>query len=536
MILRRPYAFLIKHFKLIHMLLFIGILYVTIKNINLSIFLSNYIRNNQDIPLYENFSSTYAGSLTIFILFLIVLLSGALLYLMKYKKKPFIFYIVNLIVYMITLFLFIYASDFIYNAQFTAPGLRFTKILRDLYFTLIFVHIATLIQSFVRMTGFDIKKFDFQKDVIEFNLSSEDREEFEFELNIDSEDIKAKIRKRLRILKYYYKENKLIFVGLLSIISFLILFFVLDYFISIEKIYKEKESFNTSFYKIQVLDSYKTNKNSRGEVINKDKYYVILKLKYKNNTSNDFNRINVENAKLKVDDFHVEEPKQLVNEYFSEFGEAYYSQSIKQGDEKIFTLIYEIDKKYYNNDLKLRYLFTSSFENNELVYKYRTVKLKPKVLEERSKVKEYKLKEEIDFSGSILGKTKLNINNVKIEPNFIYKMEYCIENNCHIKYNTIIPNINSKYELSVMRIDFNLVYDKNFLGERYKNNKFFETHGNIRFIVNKKEYNHNIKLRDITPYSTNNYVFVEVRSNVLKAEKIYLDLIIRDKIYTYVIK
>lgn len=59
---------------------------------------------------------------------------------------------------------------------------------------------------------------------------------------------------------------------------------------------------------------------------------------------------------------------------------------------------------------------------------------------------------------------------------------------------------------------------------------------NIRFVINGKEYDSKIRLNDVTPYDTNNYVFLEVREKIMKAEKIYLDFTIRDKVYTYIIK
>lgn len=536
MILRKPYAFLIKYFKLIHAILFLGILYVTIKNINLSVFFGNYISNNKEVSLYENLASSYVNSVLIIILLSIILLSGVVLYLMKYKKKPILFYAVNLVIYTITLLMFFYASSFFYDAQFTPPDLRFTKILRDVYFTMIFVHVGTLILSFIRMTGFDIKKFDFQKDVMDFDMSSEDREEFEFELNIDTEDLKAKIRKNLRILKYNYKENKLIFLGVFGLIGIILLSIVFDFIFNRERIYKEGQSFTTNSYKIEVLDSYKTFNDARGTEVSSSNFYVILKLKYKNISGRIIEKINLSNIKLKVDDFYMVEPNTLLNNRFGEFGETYYSQSLDNNEERIFTIIYEVNKDSYNKNLSLKYLYNVLYENNEVSYKYRTVKLKPKTFDKIENISTKKLGEEFVFEDSVLGNTKLKVNNVKINQNFMYKAKYCDDNKCITKFDTIVPSFSNKYELSVMRIDYNLVFDKNYLGNNYRNNKFFEKFGNIRFTIDGKEYNHRIELKDITPFLTDGYAFVEVRSRINEAEKILLDLVIRDKVYTYIIK
>ena len=49
MILRRPYAFLIKHFRLIHLILFVLFGYITYKANNMLSFFKEYISNNGNI-------------------------------------------------------------------------------------------------------------------------------------------------------------------------------------------------------------------------------------------------------------------------------------------------------------------------------------------------------------------------------------------------------------------------------------------------------------------------------------------------------
>ena len=43
-------------------------------------------------------------------------------------------------------------------------------------------------------------------------------------------------------------------------------------------------------------------------------------------------------------------------------------------------------------------------------------------------------------------------------------------------------------------------------------------------------------MKDVTPYPTENYAYLEVREKIVDAEEIYLDFTIRDKKYTYIIK
>ena len=51
MVLRRPYAFLIKYFKLIHIILFILFAYITFKANNIVTFFKDYILYNGSVGI-----------------------------------------------------------------------------------------------------------------------------------------------------------------------------------------------------------------------------------------------------------------------------------------------------------------------------------------------------------------------------------------------------------------------------------------------------------------------------------------------------
>lgn len=141
-----------------------------------------------------------------------LLISIVVLYLMRHKKKPSFFYIFSTCVYLFLIALLIFGKSFIYDLQFTTPDLRFTKIVSDLFFIELALQIPIIVITFIRTIGFDVKKFDFKKDIMELDIKDEDNAEFEFELNLDTEETRAKIRRKVRYFKYYYKENKIIFM------------------------------------------------------------------------------------------------------------------------------------------------------------------------------------------------------------------------------------------------------------------------------------------------------------------------------------
>ena len=92
------------------------------------------------------------------------------------------------------------------------------------------------------------------------------------------------------------------------------------------------------------------------------------------------------------------------------------------------------------------------------------------------------------------------------------------------------------FDLTLMRLKYDIDFDEEVLGSKYDNDLFISKFGTIRFEVNGKEYNNRLELVDMTPYYTKDYSLIQVRDKLKKAEKIYLDFNIRDKVYTYVIK
>ena len=356
MILRKPYAFLIRHFRLIHIIMLTIMSYILYKTISIRSFLDSYISSGQRLKIIEDISNKYVGFLLIISVVFMIFLSGVILYLLKHKKKPFMFYLVMIISYGVLFFFLLYSRSFIYDLNFTTPDLRFTRIIRDIYTIEMFIQIIVTVFVFVRATGFDIKRFDFKKDMLEFNVSNEDNEEFEFEVELDKDEINARIKRFKRHFKYYYKENKIVFLLGVVIIFGIITTVTLRIVLSKEKIFKENEMFNTRLLSITVLDSYKTNIDYKGKEINQNKYYVILKLRYRNNSNQNL-QINTDNARLSYDEFNSVIPNFNYYDKFSEYGVPYYSQILHGGETRDFIFVYELDKEFIDNDLTLKYLY-----------------------------------------------------------------------------------------------------------------------------------------------------------------------------------
>ena len=536
MILKKPYAFLVKHFRLIHGALFVGALYVLIRFFSIIDFFNTYIASNQIYAGVSGASETLINWSLSFAIVLVLILTGVVLALMIYKKKPKLFYLYTLIVYLIAFVITFILSGFIYDLQFSTPSLRLVKIIKDLLFTFAILQIPVLLMALIRTIGLDLKRFDFKKDIMDLGIEEEDNEEYVFELNLDSEDIKARIRKRIRYFKYFYKENKLLFYGAYAFILAVAVLLGIYKLIISEKIYSEGQYFDTKSLRVEVLETYKTNVDAVGNAISSNNFYLIMKIRYTNRSNSDLT-VYTDNALVSYDGKGSVTPTIKYSKKLNEFGVNYYTQKLSPHETRDFVLIYEIKNEYYNSSLRLRYLYDAKVKDGKIDYKYRTVKLSPKTFSKDTKQMDTKnIGEYISFEGSPLGDTKLRVNNIKLSNTFYYSVVKCQNSKCSTQVRTIQATQNSKFDMTVMRLDFDTKYDYKTLGQGYSNSELISQYGSIRFTINGKEYNNRLALTNLTPYTTGKYIFIEVRDKLNNADEIFLDLTIRGKVYTIKLK
>ena len=110
MVLRKPYKFLIKHFKVIHLVLAIMSSYLLVRTNSLTKFFGEYISGNETLVAVGT-STEYFGLMMI--MFIILLLVGliAILIIMKMKDKPVVFYIISIIAYIFIGIIFTLSSN-----------------------------------------------------------------------------------------------------------------------------------------------------------------------------------------------------------------------------------------------------------------------------------------------------------------------------------------------------------------------------------------------------------------------------------------
>ena len=530
MILRKPYAFLIKHFRMIHFII-LGLMGFTFyKSIRILTFINSRTKGKEYID-YSQISNSYVNTFLLISIILIIIICGILIFLLKYKKKPIIFYIMVIATYVASLVLLIITKSYIYNMRFTKLNVTTNGIVRDAFIILIAIQVPFIIYTIVRAIGFDIRKFDFHSDVADMDVSSEDNEEFAFQIEVDKNDVESKARKRYRYLKYYYLENRTVFHILIGIAAIATVGAIVNYIVHAERIYHQGEKFKVEQIDITVIDSYKTNKNVTGEVLSEKNYFVIARVKIKNNypylTSFNSNLVQLNYTDVKSSKIYDTDKDLLL-----EFGLPYNKQVLEPGETGLFTFIFKVPMDYYNAKLKMKVNYAIEYKDGRYIDHYRTVKIEPNTDSNTVKNMDTKsMGEELVFKNSFLGNTKLVIENCQIASSFPYKVYQCTDNKCtdnNYQFNS--PTTGNATTL--VRLKYKLTYDKSVLDSRYFVKDFITRFSKLSFEVNGKTHSPTILYSD-EQLPSNDYLFLSTHDRIKEASDIVLNFNIRGRNYKY---
>ena len=532
MILKKPYAFLIKHFKLIHLILSLFLFYTLFKSSKILEFFNDYLKLG-----FFKFQNNIAGSYIntyLFIVVIFIIIVGLVIYtLMKVKKKNRVFYISLIVFYLIVFGAFIYLFNEILSMESILVDKRIIRIDRDLSILVLIPQFFFLVYSILRGIGFDVKKFNFNKDLEELDITIDDNEEFEFIVGKDGYKTKRKIRRSLREIKYYILENKFLFCIILVFISLIVGLLIYLNFQVFNKTYNQNQDFTSSLFKMNVNKSFITNKSYNGDVIN-NKYYLVVDMNIKNNGLNS-EKLNPTNFRIVLNNKNIY-PTLNKNKYFIDLGKGYYNEELKVDNNNIL-FIYELEKKDLRKNYNLRIVNKINLIKGELSGIYKDVLLKPLVSENIKILENKKLGDEIFLGRSNLDKAVMKFNYVTFGNSFNESYNYCIGDYCYKGIEIIKPDLIGSNNRIIMKVDLNFMPDiNNYLSNFvYYPKHIVEYFGSINYEL--KGINKNSYLKNITPkYLTKNINYYEVDKGILEAEKINLYITIRNSRYIINIK
>ncbi len=533
MILKKPYAFLIKHFRLIHFILAIMTIYLAYSINKIVLFFNSYISAG-----YRLTESNIAGNyitVWMYIAVILALLIAIIIYLLfKAKDKPSKYYVYFIVYYIFIFSLLTLAYNLLQGIEITVIDAKTIRVYRDLSLILSAPQYFFVVFAAFRGIGFDIKKFNFSKDLNDLQIEAKDNEEFEFVLDVPTYKIKRTLRRTLRELKYFLLENVFGVIAILVLISGIIGTSIYMNRNVYSVTYKENQTFTFNNYKMRVLSSVITPYAYNGDKLVDNKTYLVVLISIQNNTILE-KSLNKDNFRLLVDK-KVIYPTLNKNEYFIDLGTPYSNQKIASKSNSTYTFVYELNENEIKENYILRIQEFLNYRQGEIIANYKEVKLKPSIVNTISKVKTVNINENLDLKASSLSNSSLLISNYEVTKSYKYNYNFCIESDCYVSTDTVDATYQTEKEKTLLVLTYTLELDEN---TPYKNNiksdvTFFNHFLKVKYTYNDKEYISNVTNK--TPNTMTDKVILETDGELKSATKIMLIITIRNKEYNIILK
>ncbi len=514
MIIRKPYAFLIKNFKKIHVVLLLLSFFVAYKLFDIAAFVGEFMSYGV-YDAYSNPVSKHISFLTSVALLLLVIGTVALLMLLRHKKKPWKIYLVPLAEYLMLFFVLGMIKSFFdgYTNDIETTDLRLS---RDLLMIFLVAQLPAIGIYVMRVFGLDIQKFNFNSDQEFLELSEADREEIEISINIDKNTFKRTYRRLIRNMKYFYLEHKGICRVAMVIVIVVVGFNSYKLLFVKNRSYSEGQVYNANGYSIVINNSYFTNKDYNGNVISSKSNFVILDLTLKNHAAP--RKVNIENFHIRNGRSDYVTTRNTYSKEFSDLGETYDSVSeLKRDEELNLIVVYKVDKDL-NKDKFV--LFYQEINKDEIL---RKIKLNVKDLRSIEEVPQLSLGDEMKLD-IYKNKDEVSLDYYEVVDYSEYIIRSCTVSGCTLTTNQIVADESSK----IMKIDFaSTEYDaKNMID-------FLTKYGKI---IYKDSGGKSRTLKYENPISgkySGKTIFMKVPNDFATSSDVEFEFTVRNKKYSY---
>lgn len=525
MILRKPYAFFIKHFKLFNIILTALEIYILYKLGFLFQFFSEYSSYPQG-AIGQNLVATLINKYIFIDLVIIIIASLLLTSILHMKNKPTKLYVFSIITNLFIIVLLLLTSNVLSTIQIQIIDNRTAYAYRDFLAIASILELVIIIFTCIRSLGFDIKNFSFGKDLEEMNIDTSDNEEFELQIDVDSSGFKRNLNKNKRYFKYFIYENKfaiiLVSTIVVAITSFMIYSRMGIYF----NITKPNKMVNADNFILGTTNSYSTNKDYKGNTITDDKVLIGVNIKVKVNNNKE--KLNIARFSLIIDKnkyYHTTDYKNKL----IDLGTMYNNQTITNNFEN-YLLVFEIPKNKVNKKMYLQY----DTENDK------NIKFKLDIinLDVNNNSETINLGETITLKNNLIEDGTLIINEFEINNKFRVDYKFCItDSECYDSYEYMVPDFKNNYDKTILKVNGNI----NIIESNLKVNNLYEfinDYGSIIYTIDGKNKKQNISFAQVKPSKTSveDTYYIEILDEIKDADSISIEFNLRNNKYIYKLK
>ena len=533
MVIKKPYAFLIKHFRLIHGILFGMLLFLMLQSVEIYSFFNDYATNHTFL-VQDNLASLYITPTMFILVILAILVLFVIYFILSIKGKSNRIYLAAILYYAVLFIFYIYIHSVLAGLQEKTLDLESVRLYRDISLIVLLPQVVFLFIFIGRTLGFNLKQFEFKKDLEEMQIDISDSEEVEVTLGNDTYKIARSIRKFIRLSKYFIIENKLFVISVSSIFILGLSLFVYSKISVYQDIHNQEEVVQAKALSYIVENAYITNSNMNNELISKNKSYVIVNLNINNKSSESY-KIDRDNFKLSINN-KLLLPTFSVSQYFSDLGDTFEPFEIQAGVSLNKLVIFEINDEFIKKEylFKIKNLTTDRSGNN--IY-YEDIKIETVNLNETKDKGTYKLPNTIDFSDSLLKNTKLNIESYAVADKFRETYNFEIEGKIEKGQYIVQPRETNREALALLKIKSRLTLDENIYLNKIISDPadLLALYGLITYRYQGEYKTSKLVKREVN-YDSQTYSFMEVPKEVVDANKIDLIILVRGIKYTINLK
>ena len=513
MIIRKPYAFLIKNFRLINFLILVFSLFVVYRSSIALDFFNEYVDTRQFIENADLINDTIPFSMII-VSGILVFLSMSIAVLFKKKDKPTLFYFYAVIYYIVFIVICIISRGIIKTIIYDGLDPRISRIVRDIWLIGTILQFAVVAFSLVRTLGFDVKKFNFGEDLHELKISEEDNEEIEVTTRFDSDKVRMRNAMKKEELKAFFYENKVVIIIIIIILVVVIPSVFVAKSIVDNRKYQMDEVIDLKKFNLKITGAYISKKDNSGKTLfhGKNSYLIVL-FNIENFTENE-RGITLNNLRIEVNG-NVYMPKINYYNYFTDIGEGYNNNKISD-ESKDFIAIYVISDEDLKHEMIIRYADKLTVKDSKVnaIY-YRTI-IEPERLDKEINIVNNKIGDSLFFKYGKTDKVNFGVNHYNLKDKFIYD-----------------TNGKSKYIINSVGLVLSINY--NYESNTVSFSKFINDFVSIKYKYNGNMFVQNIK--NITPNGYNGKeVYFAVSETLKDATEIYLVINTRNTEYMYKIK
>lgn len=530
MVFRKPFAFIIKHFKAFHVVIFLTSIFIMYNANQIRALAKSLIGSN--VFTYVS-AANYTKSPVFLISFIGLIAVGLIYWLFKVRKKNLKFYSLVIGYYLFTIVGFYYLSNQLTRLSQVEVSMDDLGLIRDISTLILLLSIPIIIVSLIRSIGFNIKQFNFSKDIKELEITDKDSEEFEILIGQNNYKYIRKIRKTIREARYVFLEN-IFYITVFAVIVILIGGMYLAY-----NVYKSNHTIATSeittvngvYYAVN--NTYITAKDLNGNRLKQNYKYVIVNISMKNLTVKektfDPNIFVLKTGRLSY------KPISFFQNAFNDLGSYIEYGKVIPSDEFLTgILIFEIPNSMNVNNFNLNIFKDFNDTDDDFSIDYE--KFAARGINLDTENKRVRLNKNESYSDSIYKDNKVNfkVNDAYITDAYSEKYVICKnEDECETKTELIKPENLIDNTMIVVDYEGGLDVNSNYYKSIKNMDDFFNSFTRIDYIVGLDTYStkSSVLYKDI-----NGKAFILVDRKIMKASNVDLVFTFRNTTISIPIK